>query len=65
MPKNLDAVALQHLKTQYEEGKTLKVLARDLGVSAPTVSKLLRSVGASIRSKGRRKKIRTGAMNEF
>jgi len=54
MKKKLSQTDLINLKTQYENGKTLKVLARELGISAPTVSKLLRSVGTSIRSKGRK-----------
>jgi len=42
------------LKTRYERGATIHNLARELGVSAPTVSSALKKVGCYVKPRGRR-----------
>jgi len=39
---------------EYKNGKTLIPLAKTYGISAPTMSKYLRSVGVTIRNRGTR-----------
>ena len=47
---------LKDLAATYNKGVTLADLAHSLGVSIPTVTKWVRKGGATIRSRGQRKK---------
>jgi hypothetical protein len=56
MSTSIDLVDGIELIKKYQEGRTLGQLAKEYGVSAPTVSKRLRGLGVDVRSKGRRRK---------
>jgi Mn-dependent DtxR family transcriptional regulator len=54
--KTFPEFKIQEIITKYREGAVLKDLALELGVTGPTVAKMLRTRGVDIRPKGRRKK---------
>jgi len=50
-------VNLDEVVKKYEAGATLKQLAEEYSCSIPTVSRALHAHGATVRPKGRRKKV--------
>ena len=42
---------------EYKDGKTLKAIAKEFNCSIPTVSKIPKDKGVTVRPKGRQKKV--------